>query len=245
MKKFLNPELLGGLFLNLIFLFLSVIFLRNAFAEDYTRWGLPEGAKMRLGKGQIFDLAYSPDGTRLAVGSSIGIWLCNAQTGAEIALITGHTRLRLKTFSADGRTLIGRTPDDKIWLWDARTGKHKATLSVDAPYSYVVFSPDSSTMASGIEGKTIRLWDVSTGEHKATLDGHTDDVNWIAFSPDGSTLASGSDDKTIRLWDAETSKHKATYSVGVPCNTVVFSPDGNTLASSGAGTILLWKLISE
>jgi WD40 repeat protein len=100
-------------------------------------------------------------------------------------------------------------------------------------------------MASGIEGKTIRLWDVSTGEHKATLDGHTDDVNWIAFSPDGSTLASGSDDKTIRLWDAETSKHKATYSVGVPCNTVVFSPDGNTLASSGAGTILLWKLISE
>jgi WD40 repeat protein len=117
MKKFLNPELLGGLFLNLIFLFLSVIFLRNAFAEDYTRWGLPEGAKMRLGKGQIFDLAYSPDGTRLAVGSSIGIWLCNAQTGAEIALITGHTgSVDTVAFSPDGNTLAS-SGAGTILLW--------------------------------------------------------------------------------------------------------------------------------
>ena len=37
--------------------------------------GYPTGAKVRLGKGQIYDLKYSPDGTRLAVTSSIGIWL--------------------------------------------------------------------------------------------------------------------------------------------------------------------------
>ena len=35
-------------------------------------WNLPEGAKMRLGKGEISgNIAYSPDGTRLAVASTI------------------------------------------------------------------------------------------------------------------------------------------------------------------------------
>ena len=43
--------------------------------SDSTEWKLPEGAKARLGKGEIDEIAYSPDGTQLAVRSSIGIWL--------------------------------------------------------------------------------------------------------------------------------------------------------------------------
>ena len=43
-------------------------------------------------------MAYSPDGTRLAVASSIGIWLYDTAThqvgnsrNGEVALLTGHT----------------------------------------------------------------------------------------------------------------------------------------------------------
>ena len=64
----------------------------NTFAQDYTQWGLPEGAKARLGKGRISgNIAYSPDGTRLAVGSSLGIWLYDTTTYQEVALLTGDT----------------------------------------------------------------------------------------------------------------------------------------------------------
>ena len=77
------------LFFKLSLLLISVLLPHIAFAQDYTRWGLPEGATARLGKGNISDIAYSPDGTRLAVASSIGIWLYDAHTGAEIALFTG------------------------------------------------------------------------------------------------------------------------------------------------------------
>ena len=46
---------------------------------------LPEGVKVRLGKGRLTEnLAYSPDGTHLAVTSSIGIWLYDAQTGETL-----------------------------------------------------------------------------------------------------------------------------------------------------------------
>ena len=81
-------------------------FAPTTFAQDYTQWGLPEGAKARLGKGSINEIAYSPDGARLAVASSIGIWLYNTQTYQEIALLTGHTGwVSSVSFSPDGRTL--------------------------------------------------------------------------------------------------------------------------------------------
>ena len=48
-------------------------------SPDYTKWHLPEGAKLRLGKGYINEIAYSPDSSRLAVASSIGIWIYDAE----------------------------------------------------------------------------------------------------------------------------------------------------------------------
>ena len=51
---------------------------------DYTQWQLPEGAKSRLGKGKITgNVAFSPDGARLAVGSAIGIWIYDVRPGKE------------------------------------------------------------------------------------------------------------------------------------------------------------------
>ena len=37
----------------LTLLFINIIFFSATFADDYTRWELPEGAKFRLGKGEI------------------------------------------------------------------------------------------------------------------------------------------------------------------------------------------------
>ena len=60
---------------------LFTLFSFSTSAADYTRWELPEGAKARLGKGNLSGgIAYSPDGTRLAVGGSIGVWLYDTAT---------------------------------------------------------------------------------------------------------------------------------------------------------------------
>ncbi len=241
------------LFLSVFFtqLLISTLFLSNSVAQDYTKWGLPEGAKARLGKGTLsFSdfIAYSPDGTRLAVASSIGIWLYDAQTYQELSLLTGHTEaIRSVVFSPDGQTLASGDYDTinkwTIRLWNAETGEHKQTLQGHTGWvNSVAFSPDGQTLASGSDDKTIRLWDVETGEHKQTLQGHTYWVFSVAFSPDGQTLASGSYDKTIRLWDAKTGEHQKTL-VGHTdwVRSVAFSADGQTLASGSYDqTIRLW-----
>lgn len=82
---------------NALFFKLSAYFFASAFclshsiAHDFPQWGLPEGAKTRLGKGRINEIQFYPNGTRLAVASSIGIWIYNPATRQEVALLTGHT----------------------------------------------------------------------------------------------------------------------------------------------------------
>ena len=108
---------------TLAVLLASVLFLHDSHAEDYTRWNLPEGAVARLGKGGLGRgdraVVYSPDGARLAAASAIGIWLYDADTGAEVALFTGHTGwVRSVSFSPDGTTLASGSEDGTILLWD-------------------------------------------------------------------------------------------------------------------------------
>ena len=238
-----------ALFLMLTLLFVILVVVPNGYVDDSPGWSLPEGTKARIGKGVITeDIAYSPDGSRLAVASAIGIWLYDTTTYQEVALFTGHTDwVNSIAFSPDENTLVSGSRDGTMYLWDAITGKHKDTLTGHRDeVNSVAFSPDSRTLVSASWDGTVRLWNAVTGEQKGTLTGHTDWVNGIAFSPDGRTLAGGSRDSIVYLWDTVTGEHKMTltgHTAGV--SSVAFSPDGSTLASgSYDDTIRLWDGIT-
>ncbi len=235
-------------------LMLLVLFLPNALAEEYTQWGLPEGVVARLGKGYLREVLYSPDGARLAVVSSIGIWLYDTTTYREVALLAADTdRGENVAFSPDGKTLAGGSWDGEVLLWDTETGEQKGTLEHTLGVESVAFSPDGAILASVSWDNAVRLWDtemwgekvtLTTGEPKGTLTVHTDRFNSVVFSPDGTTLASGSHDAKVRLWDAVTLELKRTFTGHTrSVKSVAFSPDGTVLASvSSDRTVLLWKV---
>ncbi len=96
----------------LMTLFIVLAITPCSVSQDYIRWGLPDGAKFRLGKGGINEIIYSPDGKKLVVASAIGIWIYNAQTGEELDLYTGHTgEVESVAFSSGSR-------DGTVILWE-------------------------------------------------------------------------------------------------------------------------------
>ena len=88
-------------------LILLVLFSLNSLAQEYTQWHLPADAKLRLGRGEVFDIDYSPDGTQLAVASSIGIWIHDAQNYDEETLFADQTaQVQAIKYTNDGSALI-------------------------------------------------------------------------------------------------------------------------------------------
>ena len=225
----------------------------HASTEGLETFSLPEGAVARLGKGRINEIEYSPDGSLLAVASTVGIWLYDADTGVEKALLTGHTEsVTSVSFNSDGTLLVSGSSDNTVRLWDVTTRMLKATLTGhEGTVNSVDFCPDDTMVASGSDDSTVGLWDIASETRKATL-WHRDDVNSVQFRPpDGATLASVGDDNRVRLWDIETLTQKATLNLRYDGYSISFSPDGNTLATGanggyaglwdvGTGTLITW-----
>ena len=212
------------------------------------RWKLPEGVRLRLGKGSIGRsdraIAFSPDSRLLAVASGIGLWLYDMEAPERPALLPLELANSV-SFSPDGTTLASGSgwSSGKLVLWDVATGTQTATLEEAGWVKYVAFSPDGKRLASGASAPWVELWDPTAHLHAATLRGHASPGRCVSFSPDGTTLASGEEDGTLRLYDLTTGTHSILAEGQDEIESVSFSPDGTTLASaSGDGTVRLWDV---
>ena len=209
-------------------------------AQDDTvkLWHVMTGQNLHTFKHRerVFSVAFSPDGKVVAGGAWRGIKLWNIETGEDISVLEGGTRVRSGSiaFSSDGATLASASVDrfggtsGAVTLWDVETGKDLATLHGHTErIPAVAFSPDGTTIASGLRDGTVKLWNVKTGENIHTYSGGG---NLVVFSPDGKTLAAASWNG-IRLWEVATRKNIPTFPIrGERINALAFSPDSRVLA---------------
>ena len=227
------------------------------FMKNHSKWELPKAAKMRLGKGGINDMQFSPDGTQLAIGNDMGIWLYDVKTGKEIALFPGICESL--AFSPDGRFLanggFGKLWGKELQLWEITTRRKISSTSESRPAKALRFSEDGKTLVSVDSwGASISRLDIETGEKDVTnLEGQPDSLGHIievyTFTHD--SVAGGKKDGKIRLWDTTTGKKRTTLnghavedqdpSLEIHVLTLAFSPDGTQLASGSRDTtVRLW-----
>jgi len=197
--------------------------------------------------GQVYSVAFSPDGERLATGSwdkTAKIW--NVETGQEYLTLEGHANLVSSVaFSPDGKRLATGSDDKTAKIWNVETGQEFLKLEGHANWvRSVAFSPDGERLATGSWDKTAKIWNVETGQEFLTLEGHADLVSSVAFSTDGKRLATGSIDGTAKIWDVETGQEFLALEGHVgQVWSVAFSPDLKWLATgSEVGTTKIWDV---
>jgi len=111
---------------------------------------VPPPGPLRIGGGEIHDVAYSPDGELLAVAAPYGVWLLDGKTFAELACLSAReTPAQVLAFLPDGKLLAVGTGDGRVDLWDPWVREHLAALPHGAEVTALAFSPDGALLASG------------------------------------------------------------------------------------------------
>ncbi len=209
--------------------------------------------------GYVPDIAWSPDGTQLAVYSYEGTWLYDTQDYTRLPrLLEGnlidaqYVPPPVLAYSPDSRMILTASFAPEInrnygYLWETETGHPKETFRIpmDAVET-AVFSPDGAWLALGgclngvmqdyyqidcVIGSAM-IWDVATGQLTFSLAAHRESVTSLAFSPDGRLLATG-DSQQVRLW--ELSSAQANAQIQCVWESPVPSDWENTLAFSPDG----------
>lgn len=193
----------------------------------------------------LSDVAYSPDGSRIATSSwDSTVIVSDARSGqTRLTLLAGPVVgiANGMAFSPDGAWLAA-SGGTALTVWDASTGRNLWTFSDSTQYIYAVaYSPDGTRLAavtdpvsSGGAGG-VDILEAATGRKLAALSGHTEAVDDVVFNRDGTRLATSSYDGTAKIWDAATGHDLLT--VTGHTETILrlaYSPDGTRLATAGA-----------
>jgi WD40 repeat protein len=213
--------------------------------------------------GEVDDLAFSPDGSLLAVTGpgQVGLWetgswirrpVDTSEVPLELDSQGGINWVRAVSFSPDGETLIAGGPDGLVRAWDAATGEVVGEpVEVGGDIFDVAFDPDGRRLVVAWNGERpdggfggwATVYSFPGGDEVYTVNVEGDGRSAAAlFSPDGAMLATGGGDGLVKIFDAASGDRMGQpilASAGFVLS-LDFDPSGRTLVSGGTdGTIRL------
>jgi WD40 repeat protein len=192
----------------------------------------------------VHDVAFSPDGTRIASASddkTARVW--NIGRAEQSHVLKGHgDAVAYVLFSPDGRRIV-TVGHDTTRVWDARSGKLVSVSEERAGTEMrPVFMSDGQHLVIQVDWRDLAILDTETGRVKARFSGHTDYLNSASISSDGRYILTASADKSARLWSiAEGALVRNFEGHGDVVTGAVMSADGSRVFTSSLdGSVRIW-----
>ncbi len=202
-------------------------------------WDLQAGVRVAGDLAGSFQggVAFSPDGSLMAAGSSTHTRIWQTQSWAEQFVIPIETPERYRAFAPDGAGLIG-IAGSRVMLWDSETGDARAAAACDPCGAGVLaLSADGGRLLLA-DGAKAALWQIEPAarfQHWLTADGRN--VQFVWLGPEGEQLAilsAGGALSLLRLGEPE-----PTRPVALVCD-----PDPLRLVLSAAAISVDWRSVS-
>ena len=195
------------------------------------------------------DLAFSPDGTILAVGheETVDLWHVpsgNLQTQLELVPPQGDRRQGILAFSPDGIHLAVDTRIGTAEIWDIRQERIINNFwGGDGFIRKLKFVRGGDVLVMGLEDG-VRLFDVTNGKKLNELPG---DEFILAADPTGSRLALSvwrDGAHLVEVYDTQSGQMiQALTGSEDRIKDISFNANGKLLAAGDAsGTIIIWDL---
>lgn len=181
-------------------------------------------------------IAWSPDGTRLAVAAAAKVRIWDTASGAAGPLVPYPGSVRGLTWSPDSRKLAVSAGDGRVRIRsgvDVTRDVERITVR-DGPLGRVAWSPDGTHLAIVGGHRTVQIWELDktwlTRRPIVRLAGAYL-VRDVAWSPAGGRLAAIDADGMLWLWDVGNPDAVAGQPTGGrPAIGMVWSPDGGLIA---------------
>jgi len=150
----------------------------------------------------VFDLRFSPDGSKLAtVGADKFLRILDTKKGEPLQDFEGHTHHVLGVdWNADGTRLVTSGADHVLKFWDLEQGEQIRT-SQDANDFVTAVRWAAENMVVGASGdQRVLNWNPANGRIQRTYGGAQEYLHAIDTTPEGGLVAAGGEDGVLLLW---------------------------------------------